>query len=394
MKIVFFNRFFFPDTSATSQILSDLAFHLAQRGLEVHVVTTGGDGRVGEETIRGVRVHRVATGNTATHGLVPRAAAYARYYVGARRAALRLIAPGDVVVLKTDPPLLPAAMTALAKRRGAQVFIWLQDLFPEVAKAYGVRGLAGPVYALLRRMRDRALRKADGVVAISESIAQRLRTVVPAQRLHVIHNWAHGEELRPRADAGRDLRIQWDLRDAFVVAYSGNFGRVHEFDTILDAARVLQDQEDVVFTLIGRGPRLAAVKERAARLALRNVRFEDHQPRERLAETLGVADVHLTVLDPRFEGLVHPSKLYGVMAAGRPTLFVGDVTGETARILRESDSGSAVATGEASGLAAQILRLRDAPAEVKRLGDNARRAFEERYDLPLAMARWEALLAR
>lgn len=111
-----------------------------------------------------------------------------------------------------------------------------------------------------------------------------------------------------------------------------------------------------------------------------------------LAQSLGVADVHICVLRPEFEGLVHPSKLYGIMAAGRPTLFVGDVTGETGRILAQSGAGLAVPRGDGPGLAAAILRLRDDCAAGNAMGERARRAFAERYDMPVALARWEALV--
>src|SRR5713101_1132005 len=105
MRLLFFNRFFFPDTSATSQILSDLAFHLAADGREVHVVTTGRLGATpSNETIRGVRIHRVAAAMTGPHSLFERAVAYLRYYKGARDAAKRLVGSGDIVILKTDPP--------------------------------------------------------------------------------------------------------------------------------------------------------------------------------------------------------------------------------------------------------------------------------------------------
>src|SRR5207244_2573656 len=119
--------------SATSQILSDLAFHLAASGNEVHVVTSrvpGADSPL--ETIRGVTIHRVATALKGPHSLFERAVAYVRYYRGARDAARALIRRGDIVVLKTDPPLLSTAIGPIARRTGAKVIIWLQDIFPEV----------------------------------------------------------------------------------------------------------------------------------------------------------------------------------------------------------------------------------------------------------------------
>jgi glycosyltransferase involved in cell wall biosynthesis len=395
LKIVLFNRFFFPDTSATSQVLSDLAFNLAATGHDVHVVAGGLPGhRSKVEKIRGVSVHRVATAAEGAQSLGRKAAAYFAYYLGARRAARELIEPGSIAIFKTDPPLLSVAIGPLAQRRGAKVVVWLQDLFPEVAGEFGLPGMRGALGKLLRSRRDRSLESADRIVAIGDRMAARIAQCVPTmgERLEVIHNWADGNAIKPLDPANNPLRRRWNLENEFVVAYSGNLGRVHEFDTFLDAAARLQSEARITFLVIGRGPRLAEVKARARREGLANVRFEPHQSRDSLDESLAVADVHVSVLAPRFEGLVHPSKLYGIMAAGRPTLFVGDRGGETAAILTEAKAGISVDTGDADGFAAAILGLRGDRAALIRMGSRARRAFEERYDLPIAMARWDALL--
>jgi glycosyltransferase involved in cell wall biosynthesis len=390
VKIVFFNRFFYPDTSATSQILSDLAFHLASAGFTVHVVTSAVDGDSREEMISGVCVHRVAKASTGPHGLIHRAFAYARYYMGAKTLARRLVQAGDVVVIKTDPPLLAQAMAKQVTSRGAKLVLWLQDLFPEVAKAYGVPGLQGWLHTWLQRSRNRTLARADAVVPIADSMARRLGHALDESRTHVIHNWADGSAISPPSASAETVRDAWGLRERFVVEYSGNFGRVHEFDTILDAARILQAESGIAFVMVGRGPRLADAQRKAEDLS--NVSFEDHQPRDMLPKVLATADVHLSVLRPEFEGLVHPSKMYGILAAGKPTIFVGDAKGESARMLAEADCGLSVESGDAAGLARAIRLMRDEPARTDAMGRNARRAFDEKFDRGIAFARWVALL--
>ena len=392
MKIVFCNRFFHPDTSATSQMLSDLAFHLADKGHEVHVVTSRAAGDAVQETLRGVQVHRVAGATSGPHSLAARALAYVAYYRGARQAVSRLARAGDLVVAKTDPPMLSAALARIVERRGAHLVVWLQDLFPEVARQYGIAGMQGPLFDWLRARRNASLAVAQAVVAISEGMRDRIAAEpgIDARRLHVIHNWADAGALAAPADGAASLRRAWGLEGKFVVAYSGNLGRVHEFDTLLGCARALRDREDIAFVFIGRGPRLAEVQRAAGGMA--NVQFRPHLPRERLAEGLALGDVHVIVLDPAFESLVLPSKLYGVLAAARPTLFIGSVTAETARLLGRADAGVSVATGDAPGAAAALLRLKDDAGERARLGANARRAAKGSYDLPIALAQWEAVL--
>jgi colanic acid biosynthesis glycosyl transferase WcaI len=394
MKIVFFNRFFFPDTSATSQILSDLAFHLAGEGRPTEVVTTYASGTPPRtEDIRGVRVHRVAEAMSGPHSLYERVLAYARYYKGAREAVRHIVEAGDIVVLKTDPPLLSVAIGPLAKARGAKVIAWLQDVFPEIAREYGIPGMGGAIGWIFRRARDRSLASADAVVAISDRMALAVRDLADlAKKPHVIHNWADGTAIVPVDVNNNPLRRQWNLDKKFVVAYSGNLGRVHEFDTLLGAASQLRDDDRVRFLIVGRGPRLAEVARTIWRDELANVHLQPHQDRRSLATSLGAADVHVSVLRPEFEGLVMPSKLYGILAAGRPTIFIGDPGGETARILADTGSGISIPYGDAAGLAAAIRQLRDNPGMLSEMGIRARAAFDERFAMQKAFSQWRALL--
>jgi glycosyltransferase involved in cell wall biosynthesis len=395
VKIVFFNRFFFPDTSATSQIVSDLAFHLAGAGHHVHAVTSRVSGGLARhETIRGVVIHRIAGSAAGTPSLFRRGLAYVAFYRGARRAATQLIREGDIVVVKTDPPLLSCAIGPLAKERGAKVVVWLQDVFPEVAHVYGVPAMGGPSGAFLRLIRDQSLAIADHVVVIGDRMADFITRSrrIERERVSVIHNWADGGAIAPIHADENPLRARWDLDGKFVVGYSGNLGRVHEFDTMLEAASRLRSEPQIQFLVIGRGPRFSEVKVRVEREGLTNVRFKPHQARSALAESLGVADVHVSVLRPEFEGLVHPSKLYGIMAAGRPTLFVGDVNGETASIISRTKSGVAVPTGDVDGLVGAILELRKDPSARLRMGRQARLAFDESFAMTTAMRKWESLM--
>jgi len=163
---------------------------------------------------------------------------------------------------------------------------------------------------------------------------------------------------------------------------------------MLDAAAAIRNDDRVRFLIVGRGPRLAEVEAGAARRRLPNMIFKPHQDRASLAESLGAADVHLSVLQPRFEGLVHPSKLYGIMAAGRPTLFVGDSKGETGAILEQAGAGLSVESGNAAALVSAIERLRDDPELCSRMGAAARRAFDDLYAMPIALEKWRELLNR
>jgi len=395
VKIVFFNRFFFPDPSATSQILSDLAFHLAAEGANVHVVTSQVSGATAAlENIRGVTVHRVSRAIAGPHGLARRALAYLAYYRNARRASRRLLDAGDIAVVKTDPPMLSAVIGPLAARRGARVIAWMQDIFPEVAREYGVPGMAGLLGRALRRARNRSLAGADRVVAIGERMAERIASEgIARNRIRVIHNWADGEAIRPLPQETNPLRTRWGLQDAFVAQYSGNLGRVHEFETLLEAARLLRDESSMRFLVVGHGPRHAELRSRLEDDHLANVMLLPPVERNALGESLGVGDVHLCVLEPRFDGLVLPSKLYGIMAAGRPVVFIGDVDGEAAALVRTAECGMNVRSGDAAGLVAALRKLQADSGLREAMGRRGREAFDRRYAMSIALQHWGEVLA-
>src|ERR1700761_4031311 len=260
-RLIFVNRFFFPDHSATSQILSDLAFHLAEKEREVAVVTSAQIYDAPRtslpefETVNGVKVHRVPSSRFGRGSLVGRSLDYLTFYRSARRRLLGLAPSGDLIVAKTDPPLLSLPVMAAARRRGAGLINWLQDLYPEIAIALDVPLVRSPVLTRqLARWRDRSLHAAEANIVVGELMAEKLAAlgVAPA-RIHIIPNWCNDVELRPVAHSENPLRQAWGLQDKFVFGYSGNLGRAHQFETVLAAAASLRDDSRFVFLMIGGG---------------------------------------------------------------------------------------------------------------------------------------------
>ncbi|MEQ1714887.1 MAG: glycosyltransferase family 4 protein [Hyphomicrobium sp.] len=403
--VVFMNRYFAPDHSSTSQMLSDVAFALADRGMKIAVIASRQlydspqTSLPAVEKLQGVSVHRVWTTRYGRANLFGRALDYATFYLSAAFWLLRHIRRGDIVVVKTDPPMLSVIVAPIAKQRGARVVNWLQDVFPEVAEVLGLGSgrLSRFAYGGMRALRNRSLRSADMNVVLGERMALRLQAFgVAPGRIRTIMNFADGQNLKPLAHEKNELRRSWGLGGQFVVGYSGNLGRAHEYATFLDAISAIETANSshapVVWLFIGAGALYekfrAAVQERG----LSSVRFEPYQPRERLSESLSAADVHLVSLRPDLEGLIVPSKFYGVAAAGRPVVFVGDLDGEIARQLARLDCGVTVREGDGKGLAQALLVLAGSPERLAIMGRNARRGFEAEFDKPIAIARWQALL--
>ena len=244
------------------------------------------------------------------------------------------------MVAKTDPPMLSVLAGPIARLRGAKLVNWLQDLFPEVAMAVGPGkdGAMGQVYRFMKVLRDRSLRAADMNVVLGDRMAERVLALgVAPEKIRLISNWADARVLRPVLHEENDLRRAWGLNGKFVVGYSGNLGRAHEYETLIDAIARLEDHPPsgppVVWLFIGGGALYEEFAVQTARRHLTSVVFKPYQSRELLSQSLSAADVHLVSLRPELEGLIVPSKFYGITAVGRPTLFIGDRDGEIARLL-------------------------------------------------------------
>ena len=329
-RLFFLNRYFFPDHSATSQILSQLAFHLADSGHDVHVITSRQlyDDPVArlpvEETSRGVKIHRLVGTRLGRSGLLGRSADYLSFYISAWRFLIVGADQDDVLVTMTDPPLLSILGMHIARRRGVRVINWLQDIYPEVASELGIPFIRGPVSTILRAARDASLRAADANVVVGNLMAEKLKQLgVAPERIEVIPNWCNDESIVPIGAASNPLRTQWHLQDKFVVGYSGNLGRAHEFDTILAASEHFRNDPNIIFLFIGGGHRGDELARRVkAQELTHKFRFQPYQRDEDLKYSLSVPDVHWISLRPELEGLIVPSKVYGIAAAGRPIIAV------------------------------------------------------------------------
>jgi glycosyltransferase involved in cell wall biosynthesis len=399
-RIVFVNRYFFPDHSATSQILGDLAFHLAGRGHPITVITSRQRydeprARLQEkEEIGGVCVERLAGTGFARSSLFGRGCEDLSFYRSARRAILASARRGDILVAKTDPPLLSVAAMLSARAKGLILVNWLQDLYPETAARLGVPFLRGPLLRGLLELRDSALRAAARNVVVGEAMGEILRSRgLPANRIAIIPNWCDDEEIRPLAACENPLRRLWGLEDRFVVGYCGNLGRAHEFDTVVAAAERLGEENRVLFLFVGGGNRLGELARRVAERRLSHLfRFVPYQERAMLKYSLSLPDIHWISLRPEVEGLIFPSKIYGIAAAGRPAIVVGARGGELARLVCRHRCGVAIAAGEGTAFAHTLRRLAADRGLLEEMGRRARGMIEAHFRRRHAFERWRGVL--
>jgi glycosyltransferase involved in cell wall biosynthesis len=402
MRIAFFNRSYWPDQAATGQLLTELAEDLvARHGCHVTVVAgralnPGADAEpesfpFSRATRNGVAILRASGTTWSTRHFAARASNYLSY-LAAATAAARALGPQDIVVSLTDPPLVGRIALRTARRLGARFVFLCEDIFPEVASL--LDDFRNP---LVNRALDRTnrllLRQADGIVSLGERMRRRLVEEKGADpdRLRVIHNWADCEAIAPGPKDNVFAR-RHGLADRFVIMHSGNVGLSQNLDVLIAAAARLRSFEPLLVAIVGSG----AARDRLERLVaderLANVRFLPYQPKELLHESFAAADAFLVSLKAGIEGYIVPSKLYSILAAGRPFIAATDPSAEPAVLAREHHCGVWARPGDPDSLAAAIAGLANDPAGARRLGQAAR-DLSWRFDRRVAVQAYYDLFA-
>ena len=390
MRLRFFNTF-----EPGAPLYRDLLPYLSVRGHEAEVMISRARYRAAARpTLPGIRFREMPAPRTMNGvSLAQKLAAHAGYVLGAAAQSLILPAP-DLNVFITQPPLFSAWGVALGALRRQPFALIVMDLYPWVAFAAGVLASSGAPGRTAVKVMTTALRRARRVIVIGRCMAERVQALgVGQDRIRIIPNWLSPEDVRPLPPGDNPLLRRHGLDGKFVVMYSGNHGEGHFFDDILAVARELRDRSDVAFVFVGRGVRRKEVLRARDTHRLQNLICFDFQAYDSLSESLGMGDVHFISLRDGFEGLMVPSKAYGVLAAGRPIIYQGHGSGEIARIVHEEQIGRVVPQGDTTGLRQAILEARQGGMWWAQAGATARRLAETTYHPDHAMALYlEALL--
>jgi colanic acid biosynthesis glycosyl transferase WcaI len=378
LRVCYFNRSYWPDTGATGQLLTELAEDLvATHGFEVTVVTgypvAAAAPVAGRETRNGVHIIRARGTTLSTRRFAGRAINYLTYFLSAVWTALWMKRQ-DVAIALTDPPIIGLAALAARARHG--MVFYCQDIFPEVAgllEDFRSPAINTGLEYLNRFLVQRAVR----IVALGDTMAARLingKGADPA-KITIIHNWADTSAIIPSGKQN-SFAAAHQLDSVFVVLHAGNIGLSQNLDVVIEAAGLLKARTDIVFLFIGDGNRKSALEAVVASRGLSNVRFLPFQPRDQLRWTYASSDVCLVSLKPGLAGYIVPSKLYPILAAGRPYIAAVEPLSEVAALTERHRCGVLVEPGDAVQLADAIVRLAGDRAGRDAMGGRARVAAE------------------
>jgi glycosyltransferase involved in cell wall biosynthesis len=391
-RVLVINQYYRPGFEATAQLLGDLCEALSER-FDVSVVTgalaipPAPSGRFDEN---GVRLIRVPSTTFDRAGLGRRALNYVTFLTGAFLEAMHARRP-DVVLCMTDPPVVGDIGVVVARRFRVPLVVISQDVFPEIAVQLG--RLENPIVVrLLRGLIRFYIRRADRIVAIGETMRERLVDKgARRERITVIPNWVDTTKVTPK---GKDNAWARELgfHDRFVVMHSGNIGHAQNLDALVRSTTFLRDLDDLTVAIVGGGARHAALSELVERLEADAVRFLPYQPREMLSDSLSSADLHVVGLARGLAGYVVPSRLYGILAVGRPVLVAAEEESETAQLVARIGCGVVVPPGRPELLAEAIRNAHAGEYPLAEMGRRGREYVVAEGDRLVAVGRYETLL--
>jgi colanic acid biosynthesis glycosyl transferase WcaI len=392
---------FAPDVAPTGEVMTQIAAGLVDRGHRLHVVTSlpwyqhhaiepGWGGRaLRHEDLPWGRVTRVHPFPTDKRNIPARAAAFAGFTALSGLAALLSRSEPDAVLAMSPPLTLGAAGWAVARSRRVPFVFNIQDVFPDVAIELGA--ITDPrVIAVASWLERETYLRADAVTVLSDDLAANVATKIAGRRgaagspdkVRVIPNFIDTSWIRP-GERENAYRREFGLEGKTVVMYAGNVGMSQSLDLVLAAATHLAHDPDVAFVINGGGAARPGLERAAA--GLPNVRFVDMQPKDRLPEVAAAADIHVVPLRTGLARSSVPSKLYTILASGRPVVASVDPGTEVARTVEAAEAGLAVPPDDAEAFTKALVRLIESPAEAARMGESGRR-FVERWASPAAVA--------
>jgi glycosyltransferase involved in cell wall biosynthesis len=279
-----------------------------------------------------------------------------------------------VVLTLTAPPGLAWIGWLLQRVRESRHVTWEMDVYPDIAVALGM-----PAFGWLGGLLDYPRRRADAVIALGDCMkALLIRHRIPEGRIRVVENWADGRKIHP---------MPFPERSPLRILYSGNLGLAHDVATIRGAMERLADDPRFYFDFAGGGPERKELDDFCRQRGIGNVSFRPYVRREQLGQSLAEGHIGLVTQKPATLGAVVPSKTYGLMAAGRPVLYIGPAAATPARVVRRFDCGWQFECGDVDGVVGLLERLVKHPEEMREKGERGHRAFVEHYDMPAGVAR-------
>ncbi len=393
------SELYYPEQSATGYFLTNIAEGLALQ-YPVHVIcgqptySARGTRAPFRQSYHGVQILRCWSTTFDKDILFGRIMNLVTLTVSVFLRAVRHFRAGDRVIVVTNPPSLPFLVSLACRLKRAQCLLLIHDVYPDVLVATSMWRQSSPLIRFLDWLNLRLYRSMAWIIVLGRDMRGLvLRKLLRNDgRISIIPNWGDVDQVVPLRKEDTPLIRELGLTKRFVVQYSGNIGRTHGLESLIDAALLLRDQPDIHFLFIGSGAKKPWLEKTVNEHGLVNVTVLPLQPRNELCQSLNACDVAVISFVPGMAGVSVPSRMYNILAAGKPIIAVTDEESELALVVKEEEIGWIVPPNRPEKIKEVTLLARNDPETLQRMGRKAREVAEQKYSKSAVMEAYRALM--
>lgn len=397
-RLLFLNRSFYPDVEATGQLLTELCEDL-QDDFEIHVICGNPLYRplktyrpVTKTCYQNITIWRINNTTFPKKYFITRFINLLSYFILCFVWTSFLKRP-DCIIAETDPPLLASIAYVYSRLRGCSFIYYSQDIWPQVGLIN--KKMTNPVLTFILKLVNKFLyKKATRIIVPGRDMKQRLEdeNLIPSNKIKVVDNWANPNLIFPLPRENNVFIKQHSLENKFVVMYSGNIGLSQDLENIILVAQALRKYKDILFVFIGEGASKEKIMAMAESFHLNNLKFLTYQEKENLVFSLNAAHIHLIPLKKGMKGIIVPSKVYGIMASGRPFIAAVDEGSEIDRMAKEFQCGLVVKPSDPEALKKAVLWAFNNREIIETMGVKGRKALENHYSRKICTAKFKKII--
>lgn len=397
-RLLFLNRCFYPDVEATGQLLTELCEELG-KDFEIHVIcgnplyrTVKKQGLIHKTRYGNITIWRINNTTLPKKFFLARVINLFSYFVPCFFWSF-FLKNIDCIIAETDPPLLASVAYAYSRTRNGRYIYYSQDIWPQVGTVN--RGMTNPIITKLFKVINEFLYdKATQIIVPGRDMKKRLEeeNLISSHKINVVENWADPNEIFPIKREDNIFLKKHSLENKFVVMYSGNLGLSQDLENIIYLANSLKKIDDILFVLIGEGAHKENLINMAVSLELKNIKFLTYQEKKDLKYSLSAAHIHLIPLKKGMKGIIVPSKVYGIMASGRPFIAAVDEGSEIDEIVKEFQCGIAVKPSNVEELKKAVLWAFNNRNRIEQMGENGRKALKNHYTKKICALKFKRII--
>ncbi|ELC8361725.1 MAG: glycosyltransferase family 4 protein [Clostridium perfringens] len=385
MKVVLVSEFFYPYKTSTQKILTELAEDFVEYGLEVDVLTTKNAYREEKQDLgkyeiyRGINIKRVFSTEGNRDSKIGRLLNYITFTTSVFFNLL-FKKNYDKILFVSNPPLVPFIGYLIKKLRGKNYIYLVHDIYPDVAEKLGVIKKGSIISKVMNYMNKKIYTNAERIIALGKDMKRVIADKgVDEEKIEIVTNWADSR-VNYEKEVDKNFYKKYRLENKFNILYTGNISKVHAIDTIVEVAKILKNEEDIMFTFVGDGNRKQDLIKLKEKEDLRNIQLENYMFGEEYNNLLNCANLFITTLQQGIEGLGVPSKTYTYMSVAKPLIAIMSENSEIGSMVNQYNLGKQFNNKEYHKIAEFILELKNSNELYNEISKNVRNKFLNEYE--------------